>query len=150
MNQNTTDENAKAPASQDQQPAPPWVVALAQEVRALLGIDDGWYIYFEVTDAPGGDADYNGSVRYNTVYLNATIQIATDLQNDPEGQRVILHEMLHIALAPLTHAFEQTLPYVPKPTRKLLRRLYNDNEEQLIQRISRAMHRTARPVESKS
>lgn len=126
---------------------PQWMTDAAQDARALLGIDDGWRIVLELSDAPGGDASNNASAACDPVYLNATIEVSPDLLEGDDGRRVILHEMLHVALSPLYRVLYLGTRHQAKAAKRALRDQYNDAEEQIIQRMSRAMLRQIKPVE---
>lgn len=128
---------------------PQWMTDAAQDARTLLGIDDGWRIVLELSDAPGGDAANNGAAACDPVYLNATITLSPNLQDDDDGRRVILHEMLHVALSPLYRVLYLGTRHQAKAARHALRDQYNDAEEQIIQRMSRAMLRQIKPPTGK-
>lgn len=56
-----------------------------------------------------------------------------------------MHEVFHVALAGLYQAFEYAANQLPKKRRRLACKIYNDAEEQFIQRTTRAMQREIRP-----
>lgn len=127
---------------------PQWITDAVQDARQLLGIDDGWHITIDMVDEPSGDRSYNGATTYSSVYLNAKIELAKDLENNAEGQRVVMHEVFHVALAQMYLAAGYTFNRLPKKQRKMARLIYNDAEEQFIQRATRAMQREIRPYKS--
>lgn len=126
---------------------PDWVLDYAQDCRRLLGIDDGWRITFTMTDPPAGE-QWAGQTQYDTAYLNATVELAASLVDGAAGRQVILHELLHVALAPLYGAAEYAWRTAGSAEGLLLRSVYNDAEENVIQRMSRAMSRTIRPEDA--
>lgn len=126
---------------------PDWIIAYAQDCRQLLGIDDGWRIAFTMADPPPGE-EWAGQTQYDTTYLNATVELATSLADDDAGRQVILHELLHVALAPLYGAAEYAWRAAGAAEGQLLRAVYNDVEENVIQRMSRAMLRAIRPEDA--
>lgn len=128
---------------------PQWMTDAAQDARTLLGIDDGWRIVLQLSDAPGGDASNNASAACDPVYLNATIEVSPDLLEGDDGRRVILHEMLHVALSPLYRVLYLGTRHQARAVRRALRDQYNDAEEQIIQRMSRAMLRQIKPPTGK-
>jgi hypothetical protein len=134
-------------AEAEETAVPAWVKEYAIDVRLLLGIDDGWHIIIKMVDEPSGRRIFNGSASYDSAYLNAQIELANDLEDNAEGRRVILHELFHVALAQMYQAAEYAFGQLPKKRRRLVRKVYNDAEEQFIQRATRAMQRNIKPEE---
>lgn len=69
--------------------------------REVLGLKN-WALYFEHTKAEGTYA----KTHWSTTQMAATIQFATDWdntrpKNDTEINKLALHEVLHVLLAPL-------------------------------------------------
>lgn len=124
---------------------PTWLLDYLQETRRLFGVGDEWHIFPVMVEQPG-EKEFNGETNYDTAYLNATIKFDDELKNDDEGQQVIMHEVLHVALWELWQTFDYLCGRLPKKERKLARRIWHDAEERTIQRTVRAMHLQIRPV----
>jgi len=129
-------------------PIPDWIVTAAQDARQLLGLDDGWHISIKMVDHPSGKPEFNGVAFVDTAYLSVRMELARDLKPDAEGHRVIMHEMMHVALAGIFQAASYGFNQLPKRARKVAMKVYNDAEEMAIQRMTRAMQRAIVPKQN--
>lgn len=125
---------------------PEWLILAVNDCRRLVGVGDEWHITITVTDAPAGRRDMDGAADVDPVYMNARLEFAPTLKNDQDGYQVILHEVLHIALAPLYQAAGHGFNRLANDAAAALNQVYNDQEEAVIQKISRALMHTVRPV----
>lgn len=114
--------------------------ATFDEVRDLLGIDRGWRLWLREADHPGNNENADGQCELETRYLKATITIRRGLSAERERE-VLLHELMHVALAPLDLANDRILELVPEAFREHATELYVDAEEQVIERVTRALQR---------
>lgn len=134
---------------------PAWVIELAADARALLGVEDGWDITLSMTPKVGDAVASNvaddvaaavgGRVTYDRVYLDARIDFSDTLTNDARGQQIVLHEFAHLALAPLFEVAMRAFERLSGREAELLRELYSDTEERVIQRMVRGLLRTIAP-----
>lgn len=124
-----------------QNPVPDWVIDETQEARRKFGIDDGWHIYLEWAQTPGGNRESNGECTTNSVYLDATIQLRNKLEPGQLASRVILHEVGHVALAEIDRLIEgYVLPAIfDEAQRETLRAMYIDAVERFLQRLVRGL-----------
>jgi hypothetical protein len=115
----------------------PETVAYAELCRTALGLQE-WKIWLSEHDAPGGDADTAGYTDLDTRYLRATITLLRGLR--PERVReVLLHEMLHVALAWLDQAVRNIVMRLPTDDQTYVFALYGEMEDQTIERLVRAL-----------
>ncbi len=123
---------------------PEWVKQYAQDCRVLLGIGDEWHISIFMNDRPDGMDTVGGSVQVDTQYFNAVIELRRDnfAEEDDEAHQIILHEMLHIALASYRLVVEQLFMGLPETMRAMAETMVSQAEEQFIQRTSRALLRS--------
>ena len=112
--------------------------ATFNEVRALLGIDDGWHLWLREADKPGDYDNADGHCALEARYLKATITIRRGLDAERERE-VILHELFHVALAPIDLANDRIIELLPEGLRDHGETLFGDAEEQVIERLTRAM-----------
>jgi len=78
-------------------PIPTWIIERVQEARDLFGVGGPeWSITLKLTDRPGGH-EADGYTTTDPVYLNATIELWTGLQDDQNGREAVYHEVLHVA-----------------------------------------------------
>lgn len=125
--------------------APPWLVEYAQDCRRLFGIGDDWYISVKLVRAPDGDINKEGHSRINIRYLTAHIELCESLSE--EGLRhTCMHELFHIAFAPLELAHLRILDLVPEELREHANELQADGIEQTIERLTRSIERTIKPT----
>lgn len=116
---------------------PPWLLSYAQDCRDLFGLGD-WYINVKLVRAPGDDLEREGHSRLNIRYLSAHIELCNGMPD--EGLRhTLMHEMLHIALAPIELAHNRIRELVKEKYREHLDELFADGLEQTIERLTRAL-----------
>lgn len=124
---------------------PNWLIEHLQATRQLFGVGDEWHIFPVLVQQPG-DKEFGAVTDYDTAYLNAVIKFDDDIRNNDQGQQVVLHEVLHIALYELAQTFEYALKLLPTNGRDLFSAMWQDAEERTIQRITRAMQKQIRPL----
>lgn len=127
---------------------PDWLEAYAQDLRTLFGLAD-WEIVVKLVRVPGGDPTNEGHSRTDFRYLSATIELNRKLPK--EGLRaVLMHEMLHVVLAPIEQAYARICELVPEPLRGHALNLHDDGLEQTIERLTRALQREIKPREQET
>lgn len=138
-------DEIKVPAGDGQasMDPPPWIVAYAQDCRRLLGIGDEWRIVIQMV--PAGDGTIDGICTADARYFNARIELSDNLPRNGDGHEVILHEMLHVALAPLAGLYDRLVGDMGWEARRVALGAYQDVEEQVIQRMTRALLRQVTP-----
>lgn len=121
-------------------PVPDWVGAYAQDVRQLLGIGDDWHIWIDVVDRPDDSDEADGCCDLDANYLKAKIEIRYGIDTKERVKAVVMHELMHVALAPISLAFDRTLDFMPKQKLNVhVRMLMSDATEQTIERMTRAL-----------
>jgi hypothetical protein len=126
----------------------PETVAYAELCRTALGLQE-WKIWLSEHDAPGGDSDTAGYTDLDTRYLRATITLLRGLR--PERVReVLLHEMLHVALAWLDQVLRNIVMRLPADDQTCAFALYGEVEDQTIERLVRALRPYLEPAEDSS
>jgi len=123
----------------------PETIAYAEACRTAFGLAE-WKIWLSEHDAPGGDTDTAGYTDLNTRYLQATITILRGLS--PERVReVLFHEFLHVAMAWLDQAVRHIVARLPQDDRLWALSLYEEMEDQTIERLTRALRRHLEPTD---
>lgn len=128
----------------DAENLPHWLIAYAQDCRRLFGIGDEWYISIKLVRAPGEDLEKEGQSRINVRYLTAHIELCESMSE--EGLRhTLMHELLHVAFAPLELAHNRMRELVKEKHHAHLDELFADGLEQTIERLTRALEREIKP-----
>lgn len=122
---------------------PQWIEDYAQECRVLFGLER-WDITVKLVPAPGDDLENKGCARTNTRYFSALIELAQHL-DDATMRATIMHEMLHVAFAPMAQAYFRIEELIPEKLRAHAEALHADGLEQTIEGITRAMQREIKP-----
>lgn len=130
---------------------PAWAAAYFQDCRELLGIGADWQLWLAFVNNPSAEADgsdddaneADGVCSLETRYLKATIRIRRGLSEE-RTRYVIMHELLHVALAPLSLTAERMRDLIPFKLWTHVLQLYTDAEEQTIERLTRALQRGVR------
>ena len=122
---------------------PAWAETYAQECRDLFGLGE-WDIRLRLHDSPGTNGKSDGCVDLETRYLTATIQMRRGL-SEQRGRVVILHELLHVVLAHLTHIAEEAIGQLPEPARAMALTFLRDAEEQTIVRLVKSLQTHIKP-----
>ena len=127
--------------------APAWLEEMVREACDLLGVGPEWRLVLRVEDhLEDADDDVQATCNCHPMYLNATISF--DRESTVKGSRVareiVLHEIIHIALAEINYTVDCMLDATPKRLRKTLRSAYVVATERAAQRMSRALERSTR------
>lgn len=118
---------------------PDWLTAYAQDCRVLFGLE-AWDIVVKLVKAPGDDLEREGHSVVNVRYLTAKIELNESMSE--EGLRcTCMHEMLHVALAPLEQAHLRIRELVKPKLQEHADELFADGLEQAIERMTRALQR---------
>lgn len=133
----------------EQSQIPVWAEAYAQECRDLFGLGE-WDIHLRLHDSPGTNGTSDGCVDLETRYLTATITLRRGLSEE-RGRVVIMHELLHVVLAHLTHLAEEAIKQLADDvTAGLLLPLLRDIEEQTIVRLVKSLQSHIKPSEQEA
>ena len=125
---------------------PEWAQTYFNDVRDLLGIGRDWELWFALADTPGNNEDADGNCHYDARYLKATITMRRGLVNNEERARyVIMHELLHVALARFDLACDRLINFIPEAHHKHAQELVIDVMEQTIETLTRAFQRGLKP-----
>lgn len=135
---------------------PDWITEWSIWLKNLLVPD--YNIRVGVADQPpGGGSGVVASTRLTREYLDATIIMRRDLEDDVEGHLTICHEFSHIFMARLGLAqtlMSQSLDAALKanrgvhgvhsgddfePQTKIVQKAYDDSEEETVVRMSRIL-----------
>ena len=122
---------------------PLWLEAYAQELRTLFGLE-AWEISVKLVRAPDDDLEKEGHSVINYRYLSARIELCESMSD--EGKRhILMHEFLHVVLAPLEQTHSRIRELVKTKRREHLDELFADGLEQTIERLTRALQREIKP-----
>lgn len=116
---------------------PDWLQAFADRAVVLLGLD-AWPIRMRLVRAPGGDPEREGQSVVNTRYLTAQIEI-NEIMTREGLQSTLLHELLHVALAPIEQSHLRVVELTPRKLRKHADELFSDGIEQTVEQLTRAL-----------
>ncbi len=124
--------------------APPWLEEMVREACDLLGVGPEWSLILRVEDhLEDASDDVSATCNFHPMYLNATVSF--DRESTVKGGRVareiVLHEIIHIALAEIDYTVDCMIDAAPKKLRKVLRSAYVAATERSAQRMSRALVR---------
>lgn len=122
---------------------PTWAQTYAQDCRDLFGLGD-WPIVVKLVRAPNNDIENEGYSSVNVRYLTARIEIRSGM-SDEDTRQTIMHEMLHVALAPIEQYHLRIRELVDEKLREHVDELQSDGTEQAIQRLTRALMRQIKP-----
>lgn len=123
---------------------PDWLEQYIQDTRRLFGIGDDWYIVVKLVPAPDNDVSKEGYCELNIRYRTAKIYLNSAMEED--GLRhTSMHELLHVALAPLEINLLRVLDLVPEELRLHAQELFADGTEQSVETLTRALQRTIKP-----
>jgi hypothetical protein len=121
---------------------PRWMAAHAQWCIALFDLES-WDIYMSVSDNPGGHAatigKRVGSAAPDLRYRHADIEMWRELKEE-DGRQAITHEFAHLLLGRIDQNVQHIIKLVPAEYQEHARQLYDDTEEEVIVRLTRAMH----------
>ena len=126
-------------------PLPQWIEDYAQEIRTLFDLDV-WQIVVKLSDSPGNDRANEGHASVDVRYLTARIELNPAFSEE-RMRATLMHEMLHVAFAPIAQAHLRVPALVPKGQRKHARTLLDDGLEQTIERLTRALQKAIKPSE---
>ena len=104
--------------------------------RKVLGIDPKWNVNITIVDHPNNDPTMDAGVRMDHVYFNASIEFSR-IGDDDRIEEGILHETLHIALAPLRQALDYLIQMIPESQREFAETVADNGMEQSIQGMCR-------------
>lgn len=120
---------------------PKWISEKLAEARRLFGLGGtDWHFTVKMTDKPGGNYCYFGSINCDSVYQDCEIEFSNELIDDKAGKITVYHEVAHAAHENIDHLVKETLlNEIPKDKRGMLHKLYIDEVENFIQRLSRSI-----------
>lgn len=132
---------------------PDEIKAYACDVRDLLGLGE-WDITIKMVDAIPDEADESectsphvigGDTTYEEPYRIATIRLVRGFE--PERWREhVMHEMLHLAIAPLAHAARHSvMGLIPSRLHVHAMALIGDGEERAVTALAKALVKSVRP-----
>ena len=131
---------------------PKWMREYAMATRDLLGLHD-WTITLQMSDATDDDKVHAGQAgadcEYNEPYRLATITFRRG-HSRPEYEEFIMHELLHLSLAPLHVAallLADLSAEVVSVPHEIGRRVIDDGLERSITPLARALARGIKPPE---
>lgn len=107
----------------------PWLEEYIQNTRRLFGI---------------GDVSREGHTELNIRYRVAKIELNQAME--AEGLRhTAMHELLHVALAPVELAQLRVTELLPEELRSHAEELFADGTEQAVEVLTRALQRSIKP-----
>lgn len=123
---------------------PEWLEQYIQDTRTLFGIGDDWHIVVQIVPAPGDDHTREGHCELNMRYRTAKIYLNSAMTEDGL-KHTAMHELLHVAFAPLELSQLRVLDLVPEELRGHAQELFADGIEQSVEGLTRALQRTVKP-----
>jgi hypothetical protein len=125
---------------------PKWIDDHLESLRDLFWLNQ-WQIAAEYVDNPAGDLEHgsDGNVTLETRYLTATIQLRRGITQE-RAKHVLMHEMVHVALARIAQATERISQLLPEELRQHAYELYTDAEEETVERMARALASQIKPT----
>ena len=127
---------------------PEWVTEYAQDCRQLLGIGDEWQITVRMVAALPHKRHGQTDINFN--YFYADVCLLDTLEDNDATRQLILHEMMHIALAEYEQLTTRFFNHLPKKMQGLAMRLSEDIQEKTIQRITWGIMRNLKPEDGVS
>lgn len=126
-----------------------WIYPAIEMARKFYGIDPAWFIETVIAENPGGREDTVGGCEADSTYLNARLEFKDGLGADNFGQRAVLHEVGHIALAEVDDAIQSLVTaYIPDEKERIAWLIVLDRAiERFLQRLVRAQIPLARQGE---
>jgi hypothetical protein len=119
----------------------PVLTAYAADVRDLLGLE-GWNITLTMVDDLPGDEGRYGDVTaicdYQEPYRIATIRLVRG-RTIEEYRTSVMHELLHLALAPLDHAAKQVTAFLRPRHARAAREIIADANERTVSALTAAL-----------
>lgn len=124
-------------------PVPEWMEQEIQKARLTFGIDDFWLIFAGITQNPDGTRTANGAAIVDPIYLQATIELNSNLKTGSIATRTILHEVGHVAMFEIDHLVEQYIlrAVLDDTQAEVLRQMYKNAVERFLQRLTRGIER---------
>lgn len=117
-----------------------WMLKHIQDARSLFGVGGAeWHITAKLTDKPLGTDECNGSVTVDATYLNATIELHEDLEDNDVARDSVYHEVLHIPHEEIDHLVAGIIGELPADVRDRYDTLYHETVERFVQRVSRSI-----------
>lgn len=108
---------------------------------SVINIGDQHIVFEQHTCWSGGAA---GQVKLDQDYLTREIRIDPQVHSsDEEMFDTVLHEVVHVAMSPCDTYRRVTQKFIPKESRKAMRRLYTTCDEQVVVRFTRALYPAA-------
>jgi len=116
-----------------------WLVRFIAQWRVFLGLNE-WRLSVELTDTPGGIAGCDGVALIDHDLARAALQFTPDLGPLDEAQTVVLHELLHVRLEPITHLVRTyMLPRLSVDDESILGPQFESALERTVEQTARAM-----------
>lgn len=109
---------------------------LAPGLAALFGVEH-WDIWVSMADQPGGQ-DLGGICKTQIRYYCAEIEIRRDASFQRQ-QESLVHEFLHIVLAPVAAIIGRSLDRMTERERLLMEGPAYDAEEQVVELLRRSL-----------
>ena len=124
----------------------PWLQTAVQDARDLLGVGGPeWHFFVSVEDNPHGCDRAAAATVVDC--LNVDIRFRPDLPLNNTTRQQVLHEVMHVALSSLDNIAFSFFDGSISGRGLLARRLYEDEQERTIQRVTRALTNGLRPVD---
>jgi len=89
-----------------------------------------------VPESEGGGEQCSGHLKYQLRQCWAKLDVA---ENHLDARQTIIHELVHLLLAPMLAALKRIEPHVEPAVFELLVSQYDDEEERAVTRIAQAL-----------
>lgn len=109
-------------------------------MSGVLGLGD-WDIGLNVTDKPGGSDVWSAATSTDSEYLEAIIDLKPNLPFAADTRQLLIHELLHIALAELRATWLRGINSLDgaSETKDLIVKSAEYAENRAVQRLSRGI-----------
>ena len=143
---------ASVAVSVNPQEPPDDIKAYVSDVYDLLGLS-GWDVAVKMVDAlpfdadddsPGSYGECPARTRYREPYRIATVELVRG-RTMPEYRESIMHELLHLALSPMTSAGDQVAALLEPRQEQAALRIHSDAEERVISHLAKMLVRGVKP-----
>lgn len=127
----------------DKQPHPDWVQAYAQQIRDCFSLQ-GWHIFVRPMseEQKAEKPNTGGLATVNNRYLSAEIEYREGL-NEDELKRVLVHEFLHVIVAPFATVIDALMLEVPFRRRSMF---MHDTQIHAEEQVVTALERIIFPL----
>lgn len=122
-------------------PIPTWAEEELQNARLVFGVGNDWHVYANWVTVTQAGKESDGSCKADCVYLTANIDLRNKLEQGKYSQRVIFHEVGHVAHSEIDNVVENYIleSVLDDTQRQFFMSLYSEALERFLQRLTRGL-----------